>query len=64
MKVFWFIIAGLFFVGGFALFGYAFTAEDFFGVTDLPAESLMFFGGVVAVAVSFAIPFHLLEQFD
>ncbi len=64
MKVFWFIIASLFFAGGFALFAYAFTAEDFFGVTDFPVESLMFFGGVVAVAVAFMIPFHLLEKFD
>ena len=64
MKVFWFIIASLFFLGGFALFAYAFQGEQIFGVTDFPVESLMFFGGVVAVSISFAIPFNLLEKFD
>ncbi len=64
MKVFWFIIAALFMGVGFALFAFAFQAEQILGVTGFPAESVVFFLGVVGVAIAFAIPFHLLEKFD
>ena len=58
MKVFAFLVALAFFVGSFLLFGYAFAVE--------PGgwQYILFFGGLAAVAISLAIPFHLLEKFD
>ncbi|MCU1413859.1 MAG: hypothetical protein JWN80_1199 [Microbacteriaceae bacterium] len=54
MKVFIFVIALAFFVGGMLLMGYAFV---------IPAGmAVMFFGGILAVAVSLAIPFHFLGE--
>lgn len=65
MKVFWTLISLIFFVGGFALFGYAFQAGEIFaGGPDLPYELLMFSGGLLAVAIAGMIPMHLLEKFD
>jgi len=67
MKVFWFIVSAVFLVGGFALFAFAFTAEAIFGggqPIDFPVEAVMFFGGIVAVAVAYMIPFHLLSAVD
>ncbi|MGN6502819.1 MAG: hypothetical protein ACTHKX_07955 [Pseudolysinimonas sp.] len=57
MKVFAFLVALAFFVGSFLMFGYAFSAEG-------AAQYLLFGGGVIAVAISLAIPFHLLELLD
>jgi hypothetical protein len=55
MKVFPFLVALVLFLGGLALFGYAFAfAEEWRGLT--------FFGGIAAVALSLALPFHLLER--
>jgi hypothetical protein len=57
MKVFVFLVALAIFVGSFFLFGYAFSvAEAWRGV--------VFFAGILGVAVSLAIPFHLLERTD
>ena len=57
MKVFAFLVALAFFVGAFLLFGYAFAVEGAW-------QYILFFGGLAAVAISLAIPFHLLEKFD
>lgn len=57
MKVLAFLFSLALFLGGLALFGYAFT----FGA-DLHA--LVFAGGIAAISVSLMIPFHLLERFD
>ncbi len=54
MKVIVFIIALAFFVGGMLLMGYAFTLTA--------GMAIMFFGGIIAVAISLAIPFHLLGE--
>jgi hypothetical protein len=57
MKVFAFLVALAFFVGGLLLFGYAFDVG--------PGWDYAFFGGgLLAIAFSLAIPFHLLEKFD
>ncbi|HEV7741138.1 MAG TPA: hypothetical protein VGO65_01840 [Pseudolysinimonas sp.] len=58
MKVFAFLVALAFFVGSFLMFGYAFAADPGFW------QYFLFGGGLLAVAVSLAIPFHLLEKFD
>ena len=57
MKVFAFLVALSFFLGSFALFGYAFSAGPGW-------DTALFTGGLIAVAISLAIPFHLLEKFD
>ena len=57
MKVFAFIVALAFFVGSFLLFGYAFVAGPGW-------DTVLFASGLAAVAISLAIPFHLLEKFD
>jgi uncharacterized membrane protein len=58
MKLFAFLVAAVLFVGSFALFSYAFS----FGDSLLAA--LVFLGGIAAVALSLAIPFHLLRRLD
>jgi hypothetical protein len=57
MKLFAFLVALAFFVGSFLLFGYAFTVVD-------PYNTLLFAGGLACIAISLAIPFHLLERLD
>ncbi len=57
MKVFAFLVALAFFVGSFLLFGYAFAVGPGW-------DYVLFFGGIAAVSISLAIPFHLLEKFD
>jgi hypothetical protein len=57
MKVFAFLVALAFFVGSFLLFGYAFAVGPGW-------NTLLFAGGLAAVGISLAIPFHLLEKFD
>jgi hypothetical protein len=57
MKVFAFVVALAFFVGAFLLFGYAFTVGPGW-------DTALFVGGLLAVAIALAIPFHLLEKFD
>lgn len=57
MKVFAFLVALAFFVGGLLLFGYAFAAGPGWDI-------VVFGGGILAIAVALGIPFHLLEKFD
>ena len=57
MKVFAFLVALAFFLGSFLLFGYAFAAGPGW-------DTVLFSAGLLAVGVSLAIPFHLLEKFD
>ena len=57
MKVFAFLVSLALFLGGFALFGYSFEFVDGW-------NTAAFLGGIAAIAVSLAIPFHLLERFD
>jgi hypothetical protein len=57
MKVFVFLVSLALFLGGLALFGYAFT----FGPEW---HTVTFIGGVLAISVSLMIPFHLLERLD
>ncbi len=57
MKVFAFLVSLALFLGGLALFGYAFVfPEGWMGWA--------FGGGIVAVSLSLMIPFHLLERLD
>ena len=52
MNVFYFIIAFVIFIGGIALFAFAFDVPQF--------QALMFLGGIAAICVALAIPFHIL----
>ncbi|CAN5553470.1 hypothetical protein BH09ACT4_BH09ACT4_19500 [soil metagenome] len=57
MKVFAFLVAFACFVAGLLLFGYAFDAAPGW-------DTALFSAGLLGVAVSLMIPFHLLEKFD
>ena len=57
MKVFVFLVAFAVFVGSLLLFGYAFSVAQAWA-------PWVFFGGIVGVFVSLAIPFHLLSRTD
>lgn len=57
MKVFAFLVSLVLFLGGIALFGYAFTFGPEWHV-------LVFAGGIAAISLSLMIPFHLLERLD
>ena len=57
MKVFAFLVAFAFFLGGLALMGYSFDAGPGWDIA-------LFGGGLLGVAVALGIPFHLLEKFD
>ena len=52
MNVFYFILAFVFFALGIFLFAFAFNVPDF--------EAVLFVGGVVAISISLAIPFHVI----
>jgi hypothetical protein len=52
MNVFYFIIAFVIFLGGLALFAFAFDVPQF--------QALMFVGGIAAISISLAIPFHII----
>ncbi len=54
MNVFYFIIAFVFFLLGIFLFAFAFD----FGPDGF--QALGFLGGIAAIAISLAIPFHIL----
>jgi len=56
VKIAAFVIALILFLGGMTLMGYAF----FPGVDGY----LFFLGGILAVSLSLAIPFHLLKLAD
>jgi hypothetical protein len=55
MKMFAFLVAIVLFLGGLALFGYAFAFVD-------PWRAIAFVGGILAVSVSLMIPFHFLGR--
>lgn len=55
--MFAFLVSLVLFVGGLALFGYAFVFPEGWMIWGFSA-------GVAAVALSLIIPFHLLERFD
>ena len=57
MKVFAFLVSIVLFLGGIALFGYAFA----FGPEW---HTLAFGGGIAAISLSLMIPFHLMERLD
>jgi len=57
MKVFAFLVSLVLFLGGMALFGYAFTFPEEWHGTGFAA-------GILAVALSLALPFHLLGRAD
>jgi hypothetical protein len=57
MKVFVFVVALAFFLGSFFLFGYAFSVPEAW-------SGLLFFSGIIAVAVALTIPIHLLSRTD
>jgi hypothetical protein len=57
MKVFAFVVSLVIFVASFLAFGYAFAVVA-------PFNYLLFALGLVGVAASLMIPFHLLERFD
>lgn len=56
MKIIAFVIALGFFVFGIVLMGHAFEP-------DVP-HGILFFSGILSVAVSLAIPFHVLKRVD
>ena len=56
MNVIALIVSGVLFLGGMALMGFAPEAIGWQGLT--------FFGGIVAIALSFGIPVHLLGHTD
>ena len=57
MKVFAFLVSLALFLGGFALFAYSFAFPEGWHAAG-------FFGGIVAVSLSLALPFHLLGRAD
>lgn len=57
MKIFAFVVALGLFIGSFVLFGYAFAVPEGWNLA-------LFFAGLIAVSISLAIPFHVLELFD
>ena len=56
MKVIAFVIALALFLGGMVLMGYALEVEA--------GQAFLFVGGILAVALSLTIPFHLLKALD
>ncbi len=54
VKIIVFVIAMAFFIGGMLLMGYAFHLTE--------GMAVMFFGGIIAVSISLAIPFHFLGK--
>jgi hypothetical protein len=54
VKIVAFLIALVLFLGGLTLMGYAFQLKD--------GQGFMFFGGIVAVALSLAVPFQFLGK--
>lgn len=56
MNVIAFIVAIGLFLGGLALMGYSFYVVGF--------EGVMFVSGILAIALSIAIPVHVLKRID
>ena len=57
MKVVVFLVSLVLFVASFVAFGYAFSYDGW-------TAAAIFGGGILLVALAYAIPFHLLEKFD
>jgi hypothetical protein len=57
MKVFAFLVSIVLFLGGLALFGFAFDLPDWW-------RSLAFFGGLGAISLALFLPFHIHKAFD
>ncbi|MBG6239131.1 hypothetical protein IWX78_002110 [Mycetocola sp. CAN_C7] len=49
-----FVLSFALFIAGCFLFGFAFTIESF--------QAIVFFAGIVAIALSFGIPAHVLAK--
>jgi hypothetical protein len=62
MKIFAFLVCLGLFVGSFVLFGYAFAVEG--EILFIQNSIWLFSAGLIAVALSLMIPFHVLEKFD
>lgn len=56
MNIVAFVIGFILFVGGIVLFGYAWDGTSFDGI--------MFTGGLLAVSLGVAVPYHLLKRVD
>ncbi len=56
VKIVAFVISMALFVGGFLLMGYSFEPGSGEGVT--------FFGGLLCIALSLAVPVHVLKRID
>jgi hypothetical protein len=56
VKIIAFVIALALFVGGIIIMGYAFEPGNL--------EGIMFFGGILCIALSLAIPFTVLKRLD
>jgi len=56
VKIVAFVISMGFFLLGIALMGYAFEPDADHGI--------LFFSGILSVALSLAIPFHVLKRID
>lgn len=56
MNVIALIVSGVLFLGGLALMGFA---SEFVGW-----QAITFFGGIIAMALSFGIPMHVLTRLD
>jgi len=57
MKLLAFVVAFVLFLGGMLLFGFAFNVVE-------AAAPWVFFGGIAAICVALAIPFHFLGKAD
>lgn len=56
MTILAFIVGAVLFVGGIAMFGYSWDGTVF----SVP----LFVAGLIAIAASIAIPFHILKRVD
>ncbi|MCU1506505.1 MAG: hypothetical protein QOD27_1750 [Microbacteriaceae bacterium] len=57
MNIVAFVVAFALFVGGILLMGYSFG-------TGIALPGVMFIGGILAIALSLAIPVHVLKRLD
>ncbi|MEO7123883.1 MAG: hypothetical protein ABI400_12370 [Lacisediminihabitans sp.] len=55
MNIAAFVVAFILFVGGILLMGYSFGA-------DIAGPGFMFIGGILSIAVSIAIPVHIMKR--
>jgi hypothetical protein len=57
VKVLALIVSGVLFLGAFVIFGYAAEAP-------VGWQGITFFSGIIAISLSMAVPFHVLQKFD